>query len=317
MTVYFNEEEVRKLLPMKDAVDAVDEALRCLSEGTAVNRPRTRSRAGRRMLHVMSAASEALGYLGLKAYSTGPGGARFYVLLFSADSGELVSLLSADALGQIRTGAASGVATRYMAREDANRVGIIGTGWQARSQLEAVAHVRRLDAVIAYSRGEENRKKYCDEMSEVIGVTVEPVDRPERIGDECDIVIVSTNSREPVLFGKWLRPGQHVNAIGSNAVGRIEIDAEAVTRSDFVATDSVEQAKIECGDLLEVIEQGKLSWSDVHELSDVVAGKVQARTGPDAITLFESQGLAIEDVAVAKRIYERGQAEGVGTKLSM
>jgi ornithine cyclodeaminase/alanine dehydrogenase len=268
------------------------------------------------MLHVLPAGSTALGYMGLKAYTTGPSGARFYFLMFDAVSGELVSMMEADRLGQIRTGAASGVATRYMAREDASSVGIYGTGWQARSQLEAIAVVRPVDAVLAYGRNVERREKFCAEMSETLGAPVTPCERPEAAA-EADILVTVTNSREPVLKGEWLRPGQHINAAGSNNLRRLEIDSEAVTRASFIAADSVEQAKLECGDLAAVVDTGGITWDDVHELADVVCGDTEPRQNEDDITLFESQGLAIEDVAAAKHVYETGRERKRGRLLEL
>ena len=307
---FIKESDVSKTLTMPDAIAAVENAFRLLGEGRAVNRPRQRVRADKLMLHVMPAGSAALGYVGLKAYTTGPGGARFYFMLFDAGSGELLALMEADALGQIRTGAASGVATRYMARDNASRVGIYGTGWQARSQLEAVVCVRPIESIVAYGRHVERRDRFCREMSKSLGIRVEPTDVPEAVTRDADIVITATSSKEPVLLGAWLEPGQHVNAIGSNGLRRCEIDEEAVTRAGFIATDSVEQAKVECGDLAAVIETGKLTWEGVHELADVVSGKLAARGSDEEITLFESQGLAIEDVAVAKHVYESGAGKG-------
>lgn len=317
MVHFFTEDDVVDLLPMQDAVACVDEAFRLLASGDAVNKPRQRVRVDKLMLHVLPAGSAALGYVGLKAYTTGPSGARFYFLLFDATSGELVALMEADRLGQIRTGAASGVATRYLAREDASRVGIYGTGWQARSQLEAIVVVRSVESVAAYGRNQERREKFCDEMSETLGIPVTPCDSPEAVTAEADILVTVTNSREPVLKGEWLHSGQHINAAGSNNLRRLEIDADAVTRSSFIATDSLEQAKIECGDLAAVVNSGGITWDDVHELADVVAGNTTARQSEDDITLFESQGLAIEDVAVAKHVYETGLEEGRGKTLAM
>ena len=314
---YFTENDVARLLSMDAALDAVEGAFLLLGKGEASNKPRSRVRVRKLMLHVLSAGADALGYVGLKAYTTGPGGARFYFLQFDATSGELVAMMEADLLGQIRTGAASGVATRHMAREDAKRIGIYGTGWQARSQLEAIVPVRPIETIVAYGRDPDRRAKFCAEMSEKLGVDVQPAQSPEEVARGADILVTATNAREPVLFGDWLEPGQHVNAIGSNALKRLEIDERAVTRARFIATDSLEQAKIECGDLASVIDAGHLSWSDVHELGDVVAGNVSARTSDDDITLFESQGLAIEDVAAAKVVYERGLAEGVGRELTL
>jgi ornithine cyclodeaminase/alanine dehydrogenase-like protein (mu-crystallin family) len=312
MTLYFDEEDVGRLLPMKVAVSRVEEAFRLLGDGSAENRPRARSRAGKVMLHVMSGGSGELGYLGLKAYTTGPAGARFYVLLFSAQDGRLVSVIAADRLGQIRTGAASGVATRYLAPKDASRVGIYGTGWQARSQLEAIACVRPLVSAIAFGRDEERRRSFCREMSQTLGIPVEPAKAPEQVAERAEILVTATNARQPVLQGAWLRPGQHVNAVGSNSLARREVDEAVVTRASFIAADSVEQAKIECGDLDAVVQSGKLSWDRVQELSGIVAGKLSFQRKADDVTLFESQGLAIEDIAAAKAVYEAGRAEGAG-----
>ncbi len=317
MTRFFTESEVGELLPMSDAVACVERALRLLAEDKAVNLPRQRVRVDKLLLHVLPAGSGELGYVGLKVYTTGPNGARFYFLHFDSRSGELVSMMQADRLGQIRTGAASGVATKHMAREDATRVGIYGTGWQARSQLQAIAEVRPIVSMVAYGRDAARREKFCNEMTEELGIPVRPVETPEEVPQDADIVVTATNAREPVLRGAWLKPGQHVNAIGSNALRRIEIDEEAVTRMSFIAADAIDQAKIECGDLAAVVEVGKLSWDGVHEIADVVSGKVTARRSPDDITLFESQGLAIEDVAVAKHVYEKGSERSMGKVIEM
>ncbi len=317
MTRFFSEQDVQALLPMEDAISAVEGCFKLLASGDAVNRPRTRVRAEKLLLHVMPGGSATLGYVGVKSYTTGPGGARFYFLLFDAKSGELAALLEADALGQIRTGAASGVATRHLTAESAGRVGIYGAGWQARSQVEAIARVRSLESVLVYSPREERRRKFSEEMSQVLDVRVTPVDDPRQVAAEADILVTATSAREPVLFGEWLSPGQHVNAIGSNHLKRREIDEAVVTRSTFIVTDSLEQAKIECGDLAAVVDNGKLAWEDVFELQSVVSGDVAGRENPSDITLFESQGLAIEDVAVAKHVFERGLETGAGTTLPM
>ncbi len=315
MAIFFTEDEVGMLLPMTEAVARVEEAFRLLGEKKAVNRPRARVRLEKLVLHVLSAGSDALGYAGLKAYTTGPSGARFYFLLFESGKGELVAMMSADRLGQIRTGAATAVGTRYLAPREASRVGIYGSGWQARSQLEAIAASRRVSQATVWSRDPERRKSFCDEMTTVLGLPVRPALRPEEVADESEILVTATSSREPVLLGAWLAPGHHVNAVGSNAVNRREIDELAVTRADVIAADSVEQAMIECGDLVAVVEAGKLSWESVRELGNVVAHGIDR--APEAITLFESQGIAIEDVAAAKVVYERGREQGRGRYLDL
>jgi ornithine cyclodeaminase/alanine dehydrogenase len=317
MAIFFSEDDVSRLLPMRDAVARVEDAFRLLGEGKAVNRPRQRVRLQKLMLHVLPAGSDEIGYCGLKAYTTGPAGARFYFLLFAAANGELVAMMEADRLGQIRTGAATAVATRYLAPVGATTVGIYGTGWQARSQLEALASSRDLNSILAYGRDEARRRSFCAELSETLGRDVVAASSPEEVASGAEILVVATSAREPVLLGHWLRPGHHVNAVGSNALNRREIDEAAVLRARFIAADSVEQAKLECGDLHAVVEAGKLSWQQVHELGDVVAGRIALRRTPDDVTLFESQGLAIEDVAVGKLVYERGKDAGQGRKLDV
>ncbi len=317
MTIFFSENDVGSLLKMDEAIVAVDHALCLLGKSDAVNRPRSRVRAGKLTLHTMPAGSLEIGYVGMKAYTTGPSGARFYFLQFDANDGRLVALMEADRLGQIRTGAATGVATRYMSRQESKKVGIYGTGWQARSQLEAIALVRPIESVVAYSPRLERRSIFCQEMSQLLSIPVTACDAPEEVTQSADIVVVATNSREPVLRGDWLLPGQHVNAIGSNNLKRIEVDKEVIARANFIATDSVEQAKIECGDLAAVVSDGGLSWDHVYELADVVAKKVLPRSSEEDITLFESQGLAIEDVAVARYVYEAGQKQDIGKKLDI
>jgi ornithine cyclodeaminase/alanine dehydrogenase len=315
MAMFFTEEEVGSLLTMREAVAQVETAFRLLGERKAVNRPRARVRLGKLQLHVMPAGSDALGYAGLKAYTTGPSGARFYFLLFDSGRGELVAMMQADRLGQIRTGAATAVATTYLAPRDASRVGIYGSGWQARSQLEALAASRKVSQVTVFSRDPERRRAFAEEMAKLLGVPVRPASRPEEVAAESEILVTATSSREPVLLGAWLEAGHHMNAVGSNALSRREIDEAAVTRADFIAADSVEQAKIECGDLAAVVEAGKLSWEKVKEMGDVVASGFTR--GPRDITLFESQGIAIEDVAVAKTVYEKGREQGRGSKLDV
>ncbi len=313
--LYIREEEVGGLLSMDVALRAVEAAFRELGTGSAVNIPRSRVRLPGHTLHVMSGGIPELNLTGLKAYTTTRHGARFVVLLFRADSGEPLAAIEADRLGQMRTGAASGVATKYMAREDAASVGVIGTGWQARSQLAAVCGVRAVKSVNAFGRDRTRREDYCREMSEVLGIPVQPVESARACVEEADVVITITSAAQPVLEGAWLAPGAHVNAAGSNALVRSEIDEETVRRTRVVAVDSREQAKVECGDLLEPVEKGLLHWDRVHELADVVAGHVPGRIEPADITLFESQGLAVEDVAVAAAIYERAKAEGVGQRI--
>ncbi len=313
--LYITEDEVGRLLSMDEAICAVDDSFRNLGTGSAVNIPRSRVRLPGHTLHVMSGGIPGLNVTGLKAYTTTRHGARFVVLLFKADTGDLLATIEADRLGQMRTGAASGVATKYMAREDAASVGVIGTGWQARSQLAAVCGVRGVTTVKAFGRDRSRRETFCREMTEHLAIPVHPVETAQECVAEADIVITITSAVRPVLEGAWLSTGTHVNAAGSNALLRSEIDVETVRRSRVVAVDSREQARVECGDLLAPVEMGYLHWDRVYELADVVAGHVPGRTDPADVTLFESQGLAVEDVAVAAVVFERAKTEGAGRQI--
>ena len=295
------EAQVRELLPMEKAIDLVEAGLRHWAAGRAENHPRRRLQLGpSAMLHYMTAVDLETGYLGAKLYTTHPQtGAHFYVLLFSADGRPLASI-EANALGQIRTGAATGVATRYLARADSAVVGLIGSGFQAQTQLEAVAQVRPLREVRVYSRSEENRRRFAGEMQAKLGVAVRAVDAAREAVRGAGIVITATNSRHPVLLGEWLEPGMHVNAAGSNHARRRELDAAAVGRAHLIVADSVEQSRMESGDLIAAFEAGAGDWEQVRELRDLIR-----RERDDQITLFKSNGLALEDVAVAGYLYEQ------------
>jgi alanine dehydrogenase len=318
MALHLTEADVRKLFTMPLALETVETSFRRLADGSATNHPRRRLRmAGKGLLNYMAASDTAGGYMGLKIYTVSPSGIRFLVPLFSGKSGELLALIEADFLGQLRTGAASGVATRFMARQDARTLGIIGTGLQARTQLEAVAAVRKLERVHAFGRDEQRRAKFAQEMTSRIGVPVMAVSSAEEAVRGADILVTSTNSREPVVDGRWLEPGMHINAIGVNFPDKRELDTNAVRRCDVIAADSREQSKIESGDLIQVFGENEAEWSRVYDLAQIIAGDVPARTSSDQITLFKSNGLAIEDIVSAGRIYELARQQGIGKEVPM
>jgi ornithine cyclodeaminase/alanine dehydrogenase-like protein (mu-crystallin family) len=315
MALLLTEADVTALLTMSLALEAVEEVFRWQGEGKLTNRPRVRLQVPGGLLHVMPAAVPEARAMGLKAYATVRGSAKFVVLLFSTETGALLAVIEADRLGQMRTGAASGVATKYLARSDADRVGCYGTGWQARSQLEAVCAVRRVREIRVYGRDPERRARFAEEMTSGLGVSVTAVERPEAAARDASILVTITGSKTPVLEGRWIAPGAHVNAAGSNALQRAELDVEAVRRAGLVVTDSLEQARLECGDLVVPIEQGVIRWEDVRELGEVVAGKRPGRRSPEEITLFESQGVAMEDVAVAARLVARARERQAGREI--
>ncbi|MDQ3236421.1 MAG: ornithine cyclodeaminase family protein, partial [Actinomycetota bacterium] len=239
MTLLLTESDVENLLDMPSALEAVESVLRQHAEGKASNHARRRVSLPGSGLNVMFAGAPEFNALGLKAYTIARGGARFYTMLFDAEGGELLAILQSDRLGQIRTGAATGIGTKHLAREDATTLGLYGTGWQAESQLEAVAAVRDLERVVVHSRSEENRKAFADKMGERIGMEIETTHAPDEPAAQ-DIVVTMTSSREPVLHGEWLRPGTHVNAAGSNSLLKSEIDRDVVKRASFVCVDSRE-----------------------------------------------------------------------------
>jgi alanine dehydrogenase len=318
MALFLTEENVRSILTMPLALDAVETSFRRLANGSATSHSRQRLRmAGKGYLHYMAAADREGGYMGLKIYSVSSGGARFVVPLMSAQSGEMLALIEANYLGQMRTGAASGLATRLMAREDARCVGIVGTGLQARTQLEAVALARKLERVQAFSRDLARRDQFAQEMTARLGLPVTAVSSAEDAVRGADILITSTTSTKPVVEGRWLEPGAHINAIGVNFAEKRELDSEAINRCDVIAADSVEQSKIEAGDLIQAFGTDISRWTTVRELAQIVSGKIPGRTSRDQITLFKSNGIAIEDIVVAGRIYELARERGLGREVPL
>jgi ornithine cyclodeaminase/alanine dehydrogenase len=323
MALFLTEQDVTRLLTMEDALSAVESVMRAQASGAATNEPRRRVRISGTTLHVMSGAVADLGpsvaglpsgLLGLKAYTVARGRARFHVSLYDAASGELLALLEADRLGQMRTGAASGVATKYLARHDASRVGLYGAGWQAESQLEAIALVRAVRAVKVYSRRAEHRQMFAQQMGERLGLEITPVDAPGAAAEGAEILITITTSREPVLSGSWIEKGAHINAVGGNSLLRRELDDEAISRADLIAVDSIDQAKLEAGELVAAFEKGLLNWERVCELRHIV-GRMAGRQSDQAVTLFKSLGLAIEDIATAAVVYQRARQEKLGREI--
>jgi ornithine cyclodeaminase/alanine dehydrogenase-like protein (mu-crystallin family) len=310
------EAEVCQLLTMDIALAAVEEVLRQHAHGTAQNIPRARCQTDQAMLHVMAGASKGFGFLGYKVYGTSRQGANFHIGLFDGATGALVALVQADYLGQIRTGAASGVATQCLARPDAQEVGIFGSGKQARTQLLAVCRVRRVRRVTVYSPDAERRRRFAEEMTSLCQCEVAPAPLPELAAEDKDIVITATSSRTPVLRGEWLAPGTHLNVIGSNYLAKAEVDVATVRRCDALVVDSVEQARLEAGDFVAALEDGSIRWSDVRELGQVLIGRQTGRVHAEDVTMFKSVGLALEDVAVAARVYAHAQEAGIGKTIA-
>ena len=318
MALLLTEADVRAILTLPMAMELTEESFRRLASGSGVSHPRRRLKlAEKGLMHYMAAADSEGGYVGLKIYTVSPSGLRFLVPLFSGHTGELVALIEANRLGQARTGAATGVATKFLAREDARVAAMIGSGFQAQTQLEAVALARKLDLVRVYSRDAARREAFAKDMAAKIGVRVVAVGSAEEAVRGADIVTTMTNSTKPVLLGKWLERGTHVNAAGVNFAEKAEIDAETVERADLIAADSVEQSKMEAGDLIQAFARDLKRWDEVREFSGIVAGKIPGRTNRDQITLFKSNGIAMEDVVVAGRVYELARERRMGREVPM
>ena len=313
--LYLTEAEVARVLTMDLALETTAAAFRKLALDEAVNNTRQRCQTDHVMLHVLPAAAKTLGAIGFKAYTTSKAGAQFHVMLFDPKQGGLTAVVEADLLGQFRTGAASGVATKKLARADASTVGVFGTGKQARTQLLAVCKVRPIKTAYVYGRDAERRKAFAAQLAQETGIEVVPVEKPEEAAKGRDIVCTATAAREPVLFGEWVSAGQHLNLIGSNFLGKAETDVEVFRRTTLVTVDSKEQAKLEAGDFVEPTKAGVLQWSDVLEFAPLFVGKYPGRESPQDVTLFKSLGLGIEDIALAVKVVESAKQQGLGREL--
>jgi alanine dehydrogenase len=309
--IYLTEADVARLVTVKDAIGVLEELFATWGQGATANLPRQRARLPGGSFNLMGAAYGAKGVHGLKAYA-GLKGGQFHTLLYSSSDGRLKAMIEADLFGQMRTGAASGIATRLLARTDARTLGVIGTGRQSRTQVLAVCAVRPIKRVNVFARTPEHRESYARAMEKELGVAVVPVPTGEACVAEADVVVTITKSAEPVCRASWLAPGAHVNAAGANSADRREVDAETVLRAAVKLTDHLEQAKVEAGEFRDLVTAGKLAWSDIRELGELVTGKAKGRTSPSELTLFKSLGIALEDVAFAEFVYQRALAAGAG-----
>jgi ornithine cyclodeaminase/alanine dehydrogenase-like protein (mu-crystallin family) len=307
--LYVTETEVGELLAPADALDAVEACFRRLAAGEIENVPRQRTPFEDGVLAVMWAVDRELELAGLKTYAAGHEGESFVVVLFETASAKLAGVIEADKLGQLRTGAASGVAAKYLAKAGAASLGVIGCGWQARSQVACIREaLPSIERVVAYCRNDERLAAFCRETGAEAGES-------HRDPAGQDVVVTITTSRDPVLRGEWLQPGALVCAAGANHHRRRELDNAVLERAAFVCCDSIEQAKRESGDLIEPVEAGVLDWLEVHELQEVVAGELPGRQQEDDIVVFKSNGLAAWDVAVGSVVLERARERGVGTEV--
>ena len=315
MVRFLREDDIKRLLTMSEALAWTGRSLRDRALGEAIDVPRVRTHIPQGIQHVLQAAAPRLGYIGFKYYYTRPTGKTFYVHLIDIESAKLQAIIEAVWMGMVRTGAASGIATDALAQPDASVVGQIGAGFQGMGQLEAVCAVRKISRAKVYARNRGKLEAFCRTMSQKLGIPVEPADSAQDAVRGSHIVNVITKSATPVLQGAWLEPGQHVNAAGSNALNRAEIDEQAVERCALVTVDSRGTAQAECGDVYPLVKRGALKWDDLTEIGDVLAGKAQGRRSPQDITLYESHGMGVQDLYIGARMLALARERNVGADL--
>ncbi len=309
MPRYLTESDVASLLTPGDAVDEIEECFRRIAAGEVEIAPRRRLRLPEGALADMAASDLGLGLAGGKLYAATADGATFVVCLFDTETSELVAVIEADHLGCLRTGAASGVAARHLARRGARTLGVIGCGHQAVTQVSCIrAAAPSIEHVVAYCRTPERLDAFCDRVG------AEPGESHRDAGAQ-DVVVTITSSRDPVLRGEWLAPGALVIAAGANVASRRELDTAVLERATFVCCDWLEQARIESGDLIDPVAAGVLDWLEVHELHEVVSGELAGRQSDEDIVLFKSNGLAAWDVALGAAALRRARERGVGKEL--
>jgi len=316
MTLFLDESCVRRLVGMDDALAAVEQVFAEVGRGNVTNVPRVRAPLRDGTLRITAAVLNYRGYYGVKVSSTTifESSAGRVFSLYKSGTGELAAIVQVFAMGALRTGAASGIATKYMAKPDAAVLGVIGTGRQARTQVEAICKVRPIREIRVFSRAPENRARFCADLA-ATGAEMREADSAEAAARGADVVVTATTATEPVLLGGWLAPGTHVNAIGANYEYRRELDSAAVARAAVIATDDCEQVRYEATALAASVAEGVIGWDRVVGLGDIVAGKVPGRTSDGDITIFKSLGVALEDVALAAAAYEKALAEGAGQRL--
>jgi ornithine cyclodeaminase/alanine dehydrogenase-like protein (mu-crystallin family) len=318
MPLYLSNEDVRSLLSYADCVNIMEDLFRQEAEGLAENFPRQSLNLPQGFHRTMSGGAYGFGAYGFKTYGRVANPVRYLVMLFDLATGDLAAIMDAKDMGEIRTSAVSALGTKLMAREDAENIGIIGTGREARGQMAAMMAVRPIKRIKAYSRTAEKRGAFTAEMAEKHGIEAVAVSSAEACVEGADIVITVSAANDPVLMGEWLRPGMHVSAIGATSLVRRELDVEAVKRADLVVVENLDQARDECGELIWAAHtRGSLRWSAVVELHEVVSGKIPGRKSADQITLLDTLGVAAEDVAAGAWVLERAKEQGLGREIDI
>ena len=315
MVWYVNEQEVGELLTIADAIPCVEQAFRDLAAGLAFDTPRQRTMTPNGHLHILQAASTRLDLIGFKAYFPGRDARTFLLHLIDLEHGHLRGIIEADELGIRRTAAATAVAVQALSRQDASVIACFGSGRHAIAQLAAVAAVRRLKAVRIIGRTPARLDRFKADIATRFGLDAQIVQTAAEALDGADIVNIVTRSDMPLFDGRLLQKGQHINAVGSNALTRRELDLAAIKACDVIVVDSVEVAQREAGDLLPAIETGLLHWRNLADLGAVLTGERPGRTTREQITLFESQGMGLLDLYAGDQVITRALQRQVGVDL--
>jgi len=308
VALILRESDVQDLIDMDEVIAAVEQAMRELGEGDAHNEPRRRAFAPGGLLNVLSASFPGGNCTGVKAYTVSNGHVRFLVALFGLD-GALDALIEADFMGAYRTGAATAVAVKALGMPTTSKVAVVGTGWQAATQALALSRVMEIEELRVFSRTPERRAAFAAEQAEQLGVPTVDAASAEAAVRGAGIVVTCTTSHQPVIEADWVEPHAFIAAVGSNYRNRTEVPSELVARAQTVVVDQLAAAQLESGDLIQAHEAGKFDWSQAVELGSVVAGRWERPDRP-GITLFESHGIALWDLAAASVVVAAAKKRG-------
>lgn len=341
MVLVLKNDQMENLLPMAEEIDAIESAFRELGQGKAMNAPRARLRTPWKeeggqyyfnnimglvpgmksmALRIDSSFSKEVQVAGSKR-RVYPGDFIGLVLLFDMDTCEILALMDDHFISTMRVGATSAVASKYLARKDARTMALLGSGEQAKTQLTAHAVVRKLNKVKVYSPTKENRERFAKEMSEETGIDVMPVNSAEEAMRDSDIVTAATNTVDPVIHGKWVEPGMHLNSIvgGDGFLPRKELDDEAVLKASLIVVGYKRQIFLDRqAEFHDRLERGLVKAENLHELADLVNGNCRSRQNDQEVTFFKNNtGMGIQFAATARKMYEKAKEKGIGVELPL
>ena len=315
--IYLTEDDVKSLLDMNTTLELTEEAFRSMSEGKSFNMVRQRMRIKKGALHLLPAAIPYKNVIGYKAYTSFRAGLIFKVYLHCSETGNLLAVIDANEVGRLRTGAASGIATKFMAKKDATTMLLYGAGSQSETQLEAIVLAHKLSKIYVTSRKIESAEAFATKMSTKLNIDIEPVADPKDLLSSVDIITTVTTANKPLFAHDDLNldRGIHINGAGSNSLIRAEIPEKSIEAAKILAVDSKEVAEVEAGDLLPSLEKGRVHWNEIVELGDIIAGTSKGRNSDKDLTIFLSQGMGLQDLMIAEYVYKKALENKIGTNL--